>query len=374
MPTASQLRLDQFPSAAPPSSAAAPGSPRPPAADPGPRRGAEEWRRLAAAYAVTRREEGDVGATWIDRTTRYLERTPELLVKVGLPPGLRPPELSAAHLHALRDGLGWERASLAHYFSGLRPFLRWLHLPLAEDRRAWRLPSGEAAHRRWLDRDQLLRLFAAAREGERVVIALEGFNGLRRVEVRRLRVQDIDLGGHRARVCGKGRNGGKWRTIPLTAPAEAALREWMDATHVTEGHVVRRKASGIDAMLSRAARRAGLTVRVSNHDLRRTFGRLAYHSGMSLVDLRNLLGHSSVDLTAHYVGIHEEEMREGLQRFERELGLSGERPRAGPPDVPIHLLEAPHVPRVRTRSVDPKGLPEEVRDSLALGEERQGAP
>ncbi|MCI4317629.1 MAG: tyrosine-type recombinase/integrase [Thermoplasmata archaeon] len=68
--------------------------------------------------------------------------------------------------------------------------------------------------------------------------------------------------------------------------------------------------------MQRAVRRAAPTggrVRVSHHDLRRTFGRVAYDAGMDLVQLKNLLGHSSVEMTVHYIGLDADRMRAGLR-------------------------------------------------------------
>ena len=65
--------------------------------------------------------------------------------------------------------------------------------------------------------------------------------------------------------------------------------------------------------------RAQLGVRVSGHDLRRSFGRIAYRNGVPLVDLRNLLGHETLDMTIHYVGVDSDNMAAGLDRFEQAM-------------------------------------------------------
>jgi integrase len=61
------------------------------------------------------------------------------------------------------------------------------------------------------------------RPSARLIIALEGFNGLRRVEVLRLRAQDVNLADRWLNVRGKGRTGGKWRQILLSDIARAEL-------------------------------------------------------------------------------------------------------------------------------------------------------
>jgi integrase len=235
---------------------------------------------------------------------------------------LLPREVSQEHLAHLRSTRTWERATFAIHFAALRQFLAWAGNPLAAEKAPWRLPSGEPGRRRWLSREQLVRLADQPHGRERALVLLEGFNGLRRVEVLRLRAKDVLFDEGSIRVLGKGRAGGKWRKIPM----HPAVREELArlAGRIPEGErLFPLSASGADQLLQRAAQRAGLrppAVRVSHHDLRRTFGRLAYSTGMDLVQLKNLLGHASVDMTAHYVGLDADEMRAGLQRFVDGVG------------------------------------------------------
>jgi len=224
-------------------------------------------------------------------------------------------ELTAEHVQALRERMGWEKATVALHFAALRQFARWATNPIALSPGVWRLPAGQPSHRRWLTNSQLSRLLSAARGREKVLVALEGLNGLRRIEVLRLRGKDVLLQEGCLAVLGKGRNGGKWRKIPVHPVVKGLLRPFVQGL-APEGKLLPLSASGADALLQRAALRAspsGETLRVSHHDLRRTFGRIAYGSGMDLVQLKNLLGHSSVEMTVHYIGLDADRMREGLQ-------------------------------------------------------------
>jgi len=80
--------------------------------------------------------------------------------------------------------------------------------------------------------------------------------------------------------------------------------------------------SGADLLLDRARLAANFAggLKVSHHDLRRSFGRLAHEAGMDLVQLKNLLGHASVEMSVHYIGLDSDRMREGLEQFSRYLG------------------------------------------------------
>ncbi len=225
-------------------------------------------------------------------------------------------------MEQLKGNLPWSPATFALHFNALRRFLRWAHNPLAAHRGLWAVPAETTGRRRWLAPEQLARLYRAARGREQILLALEGFNGLRRVEVLRLRVKDIDFARQRLRILGKGRNGGKWRTLPMFSETARALRP-VSSEVSEDSMVVPLSRSGADLMLRRVADRAGfpgLGLRVSHHDLRRTFGRLAHKAGMDLVQLKNLYGHRSLDQTVHYIGLDEDEMRAGLDRLASFIG------------------------------------------------------
>jgi integrase len=204
------------------------------------------------------------------------------------------------------------------HFSALRQFLRWSQNPIADRKMVWTLPSGEPTHRRWLTKDQVKRLYRTSTGPARILVGLEALNGLRRVEVLRLRFRDILLEEDCLLVRGKGSHGGKWRRIPMHRSVRRDLLRW-SRSHPPEDAVLPMARSGADAVLGRAVRSAGLPegLRVSHHDLRRSFGRLAHEAGMDLVQLKNLLGHSSVEMSVHYIGLDSDRMREGLNRFSK---------------------------------------------------------
>ena len=184
-----------------------------------------------------------------------------------------------------------------------------------------------------------------------MLIALEGLNGLRRIEVLRLRVKDILEVEGCLRVLGKGRHGGKWRSVPMQAEVRRILRSWTERKGPDE-RVLPYSASGADVLLQRAAQRAGFAtggVRVSHHDLRRTFGRLANASGMNLVSLQGLFGHASPELSAHYIGLDMDELKTALDRFGSFIGPLGRLRGAGG----RKSLQGTHPQRLSSVRADP---------------------
>jgi integrase len=289
----------------------------------GPAPGSEAaWRRQARAFESEDLQKSYIGPEWRKRIVYEILRTPSLVRDSGrVAPPRTPRALSRGQLAVLREGTNWAPTTLALHFAALRRFARWAHNPLADEPGAWAVSQAAPTHRRWLTRAELAELYCAAGETEKVLISLEGFNGLRRVEVLRLRVKDVDTTTHRLHVLGKGKNGGKWRTIPLFPETELRLSGHIQG-RAAEARVVPLSRSGADLLLRRAADRSGLPARgvpVSHHDLRRTFGRLSYQAGMDLVQLKNLYGHSSLDQTVHYIGLDEDRMRAGLDSLARSL-------------------------------------------------------
>lgn len=281
------------------------------------------WSDQVAAFVDWKRRESTVGEDWIRRMRWELLRFPRLLARVGAPSApCHPGKVTLAEIEILRRSLPWEKATLQLHFAALRQFLAWSENPIAARRGAWSLPSGQPTHRRWLSKEQPVQLYRGSEGPGRLLVALEGLNGLRRVEVLRLRAKDVGLGDGCLRVLGKGRNGGKWRTVPIF-PAVRSDLEVALVGHGPADRLVPLSRSGADSLLSGAAKAAGLTargVKVSHHDLRRTFGRLAHAAGMDLVQLKNLLGHTSVEMTVHYIGLDADTMRAGLERFREAIG------------------------------------------------------
>jgi integrase/recombinase XerD len=175
----------------------------------------------------------------------------------------------------------------------------------------------------WLSPEEAIRVVDAAQGVERIVVHLELRLGLRRIEVLRLTVEDVRE--QIMDVHGKGRGGGKWRTLAWAPDTRVelehylSLREEMIAqarrrnrkVEEPEAFLIYRKGgklygyerTGVDNMVHAAAKRAGITRPVGNHTLRRTCGRLMHYAGVPLVDIAEAFGHSDVKTTMRYLGL-----------------------------------------------------------------------
>jgi site-specific recombinase XerD len=148
---------------------------------------------------------------------------------------------------------------------------------------------------------------------DRAILAILLGCGLRRAEVAKLPVRDIQQREeHWALVdlMGKGRH---IRTVPVPDWVKAALDEWTKAAGVGDGRVFRcvsRKGSvwgnGITEkviwhIVKASARHVGIQ-KLAPHDCRRSCARLCHAAGGELEQIQFLLGHVSVETTERYLG------------------------------------------------------------------------
>ena len=197
-----------------------------------------------------------------------------------------------------------------------------------------RFPADNRPKVDWLSLDQAARLLEAELTPiQNVVINLELREGLRHVEVIRLKESDIDYTNHTITVIGKGPIGGKPRLIPLVPECEAALRAWGELRNQwvekgqdrypetfknPENFIVWEKAGrlysyseegyGLDKVVT-IPLSDSLGFRFSNHTLRRTFGRALYRAGVQVATIAKILGHESTEVTLRYIGVDLDDMR-----------------------------------------------------------------
>ena len=171
----------------------------------------------------------------------------------------------------------------------------------------------------WLTVDECRRLLRAPDEQtlkgkrDRAVLAILLGCGLRRAEVAKLQIRDIQQREEHWAVVdliGKGRH---IRTVPVPDWVKATLDAWTQAAAITGGRLFRcvnRSGSiwgeGITEkvvwhIVKYSAKRAGIQ-QLAPHDCRRSCARLCHAAGGELEQIQFLLGHVSVETTERYLG------------------------------------------------------------------------
>jgi integrase len=289
------------------------------------RQRADWWIARTDRFVAEKREKGEGSEGWAKSTGWVLARFPtDIWPKIRVRPvPYLAADVTAGHFRALKESPIYAPKTRSQYLRALRNYLRWDgRKDFADETALWRYEAKPTANgRRWIQQDQLIALWGVCEDDyDRLIVAAEGWNGLRRVELLRMSKRDLKLVFPRPamNVLGKGKNGGKPREVPVSGRLYGVLVGLSEGKAPAD-RMYPFERSDVDRRLEALRQRAGIPVRVSSHDLRRSFGRIAYYVGTSMVDLQNLYGHESPDITAHYIGIDLGRMAEGLDLFEQAM-------------------------------------------------------
>ncbi len=266
---------------------------------------------------------GGVSESWRRQTRRLLLRfflphgKPAIFERLGFATPVAPRYVTRPMIDALRRTDLFLPCSRQNFLSRLRGFLAWSGNPIAADPDLWRFGKPEAFNRRWVTLEQGLAMLKCARDAERVVISLGLLNGLRAIEISRLRVRDVlpDANPPALRVMGKGREGGKARLVAMNPMIVGELRPFLEGKR-PEDAVYPGPYSSIYKRVRKVGTRAGIRV-VGTHDLRRSFGSIAHDAGTPVEEIQAVYGHASPAMTTYYIGVDLARMAKGLSTMAR---------------------------------------------------------
>lgn len=140
----------------------------------------------------------------------------------------------------------------------------------------------------------------------RLMLELAYGSGLRRAELVKLDIDDIDLEGKTAYIKGKG---GKHRIVPLTEKAVESIREYLRVRQAYRGPLLvsqynRRLSYGSVNWIMKE--KAG----IRPHLLRHAFAGHMLKNGCSIRVIQELLGHSDLRSTQIYTQVNKEKLKE----------------------------------------------------------------
>ena len=149
----------------------------------------------------------------------------------------------------------------------------------------------------------------------RVLVGLLYGCGLRCMEVRSIRLQDMDFDRRQLLVVqGKGK---KDRYVPLSEHLIRGLKSYIEVEKPVEwlfnGQPLPNRAGGdfdsrysqkgVQWAVKQACKRAGITKDVHVHTLRHTYATHLLEDGIDIMTLKNLLGHENIETTIEYLQI-----------------------------------------------------------------------
>ena len=266
-------------------------------------------REAASLYLRSRCKRGELST---ESERGYRARLDSFMVGVGADRSCD--RLQRRHVEGWLEGLGgMAPTSRRSYFATARLFCRWLRDQGYVDRDLFaglRPPREPRMVPRNLAPDDIAAVLAVCDERQRVVVVLMLQLGLRRGEVARLRVEDVDHVNRVVRIRGKGDHE---RVLPVPEQAASELRRWLGAQRITSGHVIRSRVrpdmgvrpATIGDMLTAAMYAAGVKAcgwdRVSGHSLRHSAAADMLRHGAHVRDVQQVLGHSSIATTERYL-------------------------------------------------------------------------
>lgn len=198
--------------------------------------------------------------------------------------------------------------------------LEW-QIPNPVTGRKLREPEGRV---RWLTRAEFELLCRTARQqrnGERLedFLRLAVATGARKEELLGLELRRVDLEHRRILLEQDHTKGDRRRTIPLNEMAVAAIRRrlawraerWPDSAWLftsDNGDRMKSIRNGFES----ACERAGIS-NFTIHDLRHTCAAWLVSAGVPLIEVRDLLGHASIEHTEIYAHLAPSRVREAVE-------------------------------------------------------------
>ncbi len=246
----------------------------------------------------------------------------------------------------LRDRPAWRglKTEQAHRLSGtsittygraVKTFFSWLHTEgiIADNPLATvKIPRNPKTLPKVYSEQDLIAVFAAAAASIRdeAIFCLFLDSGVRLAELSRLKMSDVDTQSGTLKVHGKGN---KERFAYFSADAAKCVGRYVkefrqgaakgDFLFVTkDGHPL--QARGIQSLLLRLGKKAGLEERLAPHKLRHSFATLSLKYGGNLEYIRKILGHTDIKTTSEaYLNVQDADVSAAHRRFSPLSNLQG---------------------------------------------------
>jgi site-specific recombinase XerD len=245
------------------------------------------------------------------------------------PERIEPEEIRSYLLHLLE-----ERKLASASLNQTICALRFFYLQILE--RPWQVDKIHFQKRRRklptvLTEPEVVRLLAAARNLKEQALLMTLYSaGLRLRELTHLQPPDIESGAMRIRV--REAKGGQQRYVGLSTTLLPVLRRyfrfyrpgpWLFFGESREEPIADR---GVQRLVTLAARRAGISKRVSPHTLRHSFATHLLEHGTDLRFIQEALGHRHLTTTAIYTHVSPQALTQVVSPLDRLL--------LAPPELP----------------------------------------
>lgn len=237
---------------------------------------------------------------------------------------------------ATRIAAGKSSATINRELAALSAAINWCVVEME-----WKLPNPvkgrtlkEPESRvRWITRAEVDALCRVARK-QRFGVMLEDFirlavnTGCRKEEMLGLEWRRVDFANRLIYLDGEHTKAAKRRSIPLNESALAALKSRMAsrAEHCPNTPWVFTRKNGAKVVdlglgFNRACERSGISD-FTIHDLRHTCAAWLASAGVPLIEIRDLLGHSTIQMTEKYAHLAPARVRDAVSVLDKAMSQS----------------------------------------------------
>lgn len=232
-----------------------------------------------------------------------------------------PAEIDARHVRAYLAkliGEGKASSTVNDHARAVKTLLRfWYAEKYLPTPVLFTMPKVEKKRLPVLSAEELSRVLSACNVKEKAVVLLLADTGIRRQEACNLNWSDLQMNNGLLRI--ERGKGGKARSVVVGATTRRALLAYRRTLPPdTIPLLVSQKGNrftgnGLREIMVRLSAKTG--IKFSPHALRRTNVILSLRSGMDVLHLQALLGHSSLDMVQHYAQMVDEDLLQAHQQY-----------------------------------------------------------
>lgn len=232
-------------------------------------------------------------------------------------------EISARHVRMYLSALAQRELTDTYIHSharAIRTFVRFLYSEGYHPNEVkFQMPTISQKRLPVLSAEELRQVISICKQPRDLALMLLMVDtGVRRAELCGLNWGDIDV--KKGTIAIREGKGGKFRTVIAGVRTRRALLKYRRTVAVEASAPMlqtrsggRMTHAGLRSMLLRIGKRAG--IHLSPHMLRRTFATLSLRAGMNPLHLQGLLGHSSLEMTNHYVQMLDDDLQVAHKAF-----------------------------------------------------------
>ena len=241
-----------------------------------------------------------------------------------IPPSLVTTDEIRGWMSYLKNERGMKKDSIQTYLNCLRSFFGWLYSEeKIQSNPTTRIKSAHIDRkksRKPLTQEEVELCRSVLKNGrEKAIFEMYISTGCRLSELVNIKTEDIDFNARELKVCGKG---DKMRTVYFSAKAKLAVQAYLAESKnkliLFSCDIAPYGPLGdqaIEKIIRAIGRRAKLSEPLYPHKLRHTFATSALNSGMDIVVIQQLLGHSNLDTTQIYAQLSQESVRHSYNKL-----------------------------------------------------------